>query len=236
MTDEPTQGHDSDPDLHVRLHQRLRRIRDGHGELTSRELLEMADALTRDREEVGRSLHELRVREAEADELRRALEETTSAAARELEERNAQLTALAAELAAERARLETRAAELDARERRQAAPPPAVERILDELRSRLERIEAAVLRGARRSDEEPEAPEPEGATSLGHILFVATSSGYALVERDGGAPAVGERLPVAEVRGLVTVTGFRASPLPLDDRRCAVCEAEPVSDVAETGV
>jgi hypothetical protein len=52
-----------------------------------------------------------------------------------------------------------------------------------------------------------------------HLLFVWTTTGYELVERDGQAPALGEELTHQERR--YRVTRVAASPLPDDPRPCA---------------
>jgi hypothetical protein len=74
------------------------------------------------------------------------------------------------------------------------------------------------------------APEDVGAVARpaqvvdGHVLFVQTSGGYRLVQRDGGPPAVGERVAIDELGGSeALVTGTRRSPLPGDARPCLAC-------------
>ena len=52
----------------------------------------------------------------------------------------------------------------------------------------------------------------------GYVLFVWTTSGWMLRERDGEAPAVGERFEEDGKRLEVAKVG--SSPLPGDRRRC----------------
>jgi hypothetical protein len=78
-------------------------------------------------------------------------------------------------------------------------------------------------------DDRPEAAAAEQETSTGYLLFVSTSSGYRLLERDGTAAAPGSELELSEVDGeelrsaRAVVTGRRPSPLPDDVRPCLVC-------------
>ncbi|HEV8459743.1 MAG TPA: hypothetical protein VGQ38_03460 [Gaiellaceae bacterium] len=318
MNDDPS-GQENEPalaDLDERLRERLRRASGGGGELTHAELLELADALSRQRQEVAEALADLRRREAEVTRVRGVLEQTSLDAQRVLDERDVRLSALAAELDAERQRLDERARALSAAERPVPAPPPGPARpeggldfVVAELRARLERVEAALelrerlerveaalagrmdavreqalaqiedrlcrlerligeLAGALRqpldairgSDASPEqhapgppidgrsavephespstdGPSPEEAPAAepdtGHVLFVAASSGYRLLERDGPAPAVGERLVLEELdQARATVTGLRTSPLPGDARACVACLIDDARSVA----
>ena len=52
----------------------------------------------------------------------------------------------------------------------------------------------------------------------GYVLFVWSTSGYALREHDGAPPDVGESLEADGKQLVVTKVG--ASPLPGDRRRC----------------
>lgn len=54
-----------------------------------------------------------------------------------------------------------------------------------------------------------------------HLLFVSTSRGYQLVERDGPAPAAFGDVTVPGHEGLFRVVKVAASPLPNDPRACA---------------
>ena len=261
-------------DLDIGLRNRLRDARGG-GDLTRAELLELAEALTRQRQEMSRALADLARREQAAAGVRTELERTSREAAQALDERDARLSALAVELERERARLEQRERELAA-----AAPPApahglpdALESVLSDLRDRLDRVEAAIagrvrtvpealhglsddrmsravelvvelasvfrhpietVRGG--AEEEtaagplPAAAPPEPAPVAepepvvpGHVLFVGTAAGYRVFEREGDAPAEGERVAVEELDGAeALVTGTRHSPFPADRRRCLV--------------
>jgi hypothetical protein len=60
-----------------------------------------------------------------------------------------------------------------------------------------------------------------------HLLFVPGADGYALVERDGAAPAIDA---VLELDGRqLRVVRLTASPLPRDSARCAYLERIPAS-------
>jgi len=153
-------------DLDAGLRDRLRRGGGDRGALTHAELLELAEALNRQRHDIAEALTDLRRREAEAARVRTALEATSRSAEAALDERDARLSAAAAELDAERARLEGRARDLGAAEdqlaRRVAeravtapatpAPEPepepegprGLESVLADLRERMERVEAAL--------------------------------------------------------------------------------------------
>jgi hypothetical protein len=57
----------------------------------------------------------------------------------------------------------------------------------------------------------------------GHVLFVWSTGGWELRDREGEAPDVGERI---EVDGsMLVVTKLGPSPLPGDPRRCAYTAA-----------
>jgi hypothetical protein len=61
-----------------------------------------------------------------------------------------------------------------------------------------------------------------------HLLFVSTTRGYALVERDGPPPAAFRDVTVPGHEGLFRVIKVAASPLPNDSRVCAyVQQIEP---------
>lgn len=285
MHDDPA-GPEEDPpldDLDAGLRERLRRARGAAGGLTHAELVELADALDRQRRQVAGALADLRRREEEAARVRAALEQTSREAAQALDERDARLTSLAAELAAERERLDARARELEAAQRavaqRRVEPverPGTLESVLGDLRQRLERVEAVfelrerlervetaiaervrtvreqapsqleerlarleelvgeLARLVRRPHEEVSEPLPEAepvvrvveapapaSPAAGYVLFVATNSGYRMLEREGAPPRVGEHLDLDGADAAVTAS--RSSPLPRDERPCLVC-------------
>ncbi len=60
-------------------------------------------------------------------------------------------------------------------------------------------------------------------TENGYVLFVWSTSGWELRDRDGEPPAVGDRVD-EDGRELV-VTKLGPSPLPGDGRRCAYTSA-----------
>jgi hypothetical protein len=71
-------------------------------------------------------------------------------------------------------------------------------------------------------------PEPQAADGRDlrsrHLLFVSSSAGYSLVEREGSPPAVGSRVDDAELDGSLVVMKVGSSPLPMDDRPCGFLE------------
>jgi hypothetical protein len=60
-----------------------------------------------------------------------------------------------------------------------------------------------------------------GEAGQSHLLFVSTSRGYALVERDGPPPAASRDVTVPGHEGLFRVVKLATSPLPNDRRVCA---------------
>ena len=103
---------------------------------------------------------------------------------------------------------------------------------LDRLAELIERIIALLPDVAGALEAAPE-PDPPNALSVettqsppasDHLLFVAGSEGYRLVERVGASPGPGERV---ELDGRTyEVLRVGPSPLPLDRRRCAFLERE----------
>lgn len=67
------------------------------------------------------------------------------------------------------------------------------------------------------------APPEEDEPGPGHVLFVWSSSGYALLGRAGEPPAVGSEVGVSGGRRVVTKIG--PSPLPGDPRPCAYLDS-----------
>ena len=164
--DEDPAGQENDPplgDLDAGLRDRLRRASGEGGDLTHAELLELAGALNRQRQQIAEALADLGRREAEAARVRDALEETSRDAELALDERDARLSALSAELEAERQRLAARAQELSGAEHElarrtaelaerlppeplppRAEPGRSFEAVISELRARIERVEATL--------------------------------------------------------------------------------------------
>lgn len=345
MPEDRPDPHDLPPgDLDEGLRERLRHAREGGGELTRGELLELAETLARQRQELAAALADLKRREAEAAAIRDALERASREAAQELDGRDAQLAALAQKLMLERARLDRREQTVSAAEQRLAAlttvdEAPTVtaetsardelpveeaqvrpgrleslEGVVKDLRGRLDRVEEAVaarVRGVTDAPDVSRRPETEGPpgredrfarvmdaveelvrllrapllrlagdqnvdaaaflpapaereaavpetgpavrpepslpsaaaqvedrsgataagqeTSAGYLLFLSTSSGYRLVERDGPPAAPGSQLELSDLGGeefrtaRAVVTGLRRSPLPDDARPCLAC-------------
>jgi len=81
--------------------------------------------------------------------------------------------------------------------------------------------EAEAELGPVRAGEEAAEPETEGQP--GHVLFVWSPAGYALLARAGDPPAVGSEVGVSG--GLRVVTKVGPSPLPGDHRPCAFLDA-----------
>ena len=77
---------------------------------------------------------------------------------------------------------------------------------------------------ARLAQVEPVAAEPQPAHDLSYVAFVATSSGYTLVEQESPPPPVGSELELPAVDGRFRVVRIGRSPLPLDRRCCAYLE------------
>jgi hypothetical protein len=67
------------------------------------------------------------------------------------------------------------------------------------------------------------APPEEDASGPGHVLFVWSPSGYALLARAGEPPAVGSEVGVSGGRRVVTK--IAPSPLPGDPRPCAYLDS-----------
>jgi hypothetical protein len=84
------------------------------------------------------------------------------------------------------------------------------------LRTRVAEAEAELEQPA--ATEAPE-PEPAQQPDPGHVLFVWSPSGYALLARAGEPPPVGTEVGVSGGRLVVSKIG--PSPLPGDRRRCA---------------
>jgi hypothetical protein len=91
---------------------------------------------------------------------------------------------------------------------------------IDLLRTRVAEAEAELEQPAA-----TEAPEVEEPIELdpGHVLFVWSPSGYALLTRAGEPPPVGSEVGVSG--GRLEVVKIGPSPLPGDPRRCAFLDA-----------
>jgi DNA repair exonuclease SbcCD ATPase subunit len=92
------------------------------------------------------------------------------------------------------------------------------------LRTSLERLGRAVSATV---SEEPEVAKTDMGTAApvtAYVAFVPTAGGYALVERDGPAPEVGDVVESPEGQGALVVTRVGRSPLPFDRRPCVYLE------------
>ena len=90
---------------------------------------------------------------------------------------------------------------------------------IDLLRSRVVKAEAELE--PQPAEEETADPEPDD--DAGHVLFVWSPSGYALLIRAGEPPALGSEVGISG--GLRVVTKIGVSPLPGDRRPCAFLDA-----------
>lgn len=70
----------------------------------------------------------------------------------------------------------------------------------------------------------PEPARSDQRSAAGHLLFVATSRGYALLQREGPPPSLGHDIEVPEQPGSFLVGKLGPSPLPNDPRICAYLE------------
>ena len=104
-------------------------------------------------------------------------------------------------------------------EHQQAGAPPVADGdstpVVDVLRTPI--AEAAAEPGA--TPGEPEADE----SGPGHVLFVWSAAGYALLVRAGEPPPLGSEVSVSGGRRVVSK--IAPSPLPGDPRRCAFLDA-----------
>ena len=122
------------------------------------------------------------------------------------------------------------------RRRRRQSPPPVLLPALDRLAELVERVvallgEVAVTAPPPDLPRPPEPPEPHSvrsdlvpAAADGWVAFVASPTGYRLVERDGVPPVRGQVVELDGARFRVLRLG--PSPLPGDGRRCAFLERE----------
>ena len=178
----------------------------------------------------------LEQREERARELHFRVEQVLRDGALELDLRQAELSTRSSELDAREAAVEqaketveSRRTALGAVELREAA----AERREDAVRRReeeLERRAAELAELARALDERGTSPGRSGSRPVRedeHVALVSTADRYRLVIREGPPPEPGstvelDDLPYRTVR-------LTASPLPGDDRSCALLEAEPES-------
>jgi hypothetical protein len=78
---------------------------------------------------------------------------------------------------------------------------------------------------AREADQPtPESGRRDHRTAERHLLFISTSGGYVLVEREGPPPPLGRGIEMPEQAVSFLVTKLGPSPLPNDPRICAYLE------------
>ena len=77
------------------------------------------------------------------------------------------------------------------------------------------------LEGAELTPSDAEQTTEEADAGEGHLLFVPTTAGYVLVERNGPAPPDGDRVELPHQAASFRVAKLAASPLPHDPRVCA---------------
>ncbi len=187
-------------------------------------------------ERLRQTIESLERREEQAARLRSAVEEMLRHGSAELDERQAELAALAIELRAreeavraeereaslrkqELGAVELRRAAVERREATAAERESALEQAASDLRAReLQLAERERSRPLRADPALPPAPEPEAPT---HLLYIARD-GWRLVQHDGPVPPLDS--PVDVDGEVLVVTRIGRSPLPGDRRACAYLE------------
>ena len=199
-------------------------------------------------EQLQTAISDLERREEQTGKLRSAVEEMLRHGSAELDERHAELAALALDLRArdekvraderdiavrrqELGAVELRRASVERREEALVEREGELERVASELASReLDLTEAErgrrdepsrALADVSRSLPQSDRDDAAEADAAGHILFVA-DEGYRLVEREGRAAGVDARVEVDGREFVVTRVG--RSPLAGDRRPCAYLE------------
>ena len=178
----------------------------------------------------------LEQREERARELHFRVEQVLRDGALELDLRQAELSTRSSELDAREAAVEQAKETVESRRKALGAVElreAAAERREDAVRRReeeLERRTAELAELARALDERGTSPRRSTSRPVRedeHVALVSTADRYRLVIREGPPPQPGstvelDDLPYRTVR-------LTASPLPGDDRSCALLEAEPES-------
>ena len=178
----------------------------------------------------------LEQREERARELHFRVEQVLRDGALELDLRQAELSTRSSELDAREAAVEqaketveSRRTALGAVELREAA----AERREDAVRRReeeLERRAAELAELGRALDERGTSPGRSGSKPVRedeHVALVSTADRYRLVIREGPPPEPGSTVELDDIP--YRAVRLTASPLPGDDRSCALLEAEPES-------
>ena len=203
-------------------------------------IVERGRELEEQTERLQATIEDLERREEQAGRLRSAVEEMLRHGSAELDERHAELAALALDLRAREERIrelerdiavrrqelgavELRRAAVERREAAATEREAGLEQAAAQLRDRVERV-SSVAEVAKLSH--PVAAEPEAPD---HILYL-TDLGYRIVERYGRAPSIGVTLEVDGRKFVVTRVG--RSTLPGDRRACAYLEPARTSPPA----
>jgi len=113
--------------------------------------------------------------------------------------------------------------------RARLVPPPAIAEVDPSRRAIVLSLENArraaaerwSLEGAELTPSDAEQTTEEADAGEGHLLFVPTTAGYVLVERNGPAPPDGDRVELPHQAASFRVAKLGASPLPHDPRVCA---------------
>jgi len=119
--------------------------------------------------------------------------------------------------------------------RRRRQPPPVLLSSLDRLAELIERVVALIDQVSLAPAQAPSGAEPvvvDPPAQAGHVLFVAASGGYGLLQRDGPPPDRGGALELDD--GAYLVLRLGPSPLPGDRRRCAFVERQERFPVERT--
>ena len=203
-------------------------------------IVERGRELEEQTERLQATIEDLERRGERAGRLRSSVEEMLRHGSAELDERHAELSALALDLRAREERVrelerdiavrrqelgavELRRAAVERRESAATEREAGLEQAAAQLRDRVERTSSAaeVTELSR-----PVAAEPETSA---HILYLP-DPGYRIVERHGRAPSVGATIDVDGRDFVVTRTG--RSTLPGDRRVCAYLEPARTSPPA----
>ena len=173
----------------------------------------------------------LEQREERARELHFRVEQVLRDGALELDLRQAELSTRSSELDAREAavalaeeKVESRRRALGAVELRAAAAT----RREDDVRQELERRAAELAEYARELDERVASPAHSSSRPVRedeHVALVSTADRYRLIVRTGPPPEPGTAVELDDMP--YRTLRLTASPLPGDDRSCALLEAEP---------
>jgi hypothetical protein len=178
----------------------------------------------------------LEQREERARELHFRVEQVLRDGAVELDLRQAELSSRAAELDAREAAVARLEEQVESRRRTLGAVElraAAAARREDAVRVREQEVErraAELAERAQELDELSRSPLPAASRPVRedeHVVLVSTPDRYRLVVRPGPPPDPGSIVELDDVA--YRTVRLTASPLPGDDRSCALLEAEPES-------